>query len=177
MNKLLTIAVAFLCALAAQASVVNWNYDNDITDSNGDYVDGSAWIVYLGSTSGGVSDLAVDNSGSLSMGSGSSLVTTAPVVDGVFNDGTDLDTFIDSTGVGYYAMVAAFQDSASGNWFYGVSSPVSVTGLDNETNTTKPVYFDDGVWELSTPAPIPEPTSVALLALGLAALGLKRKVA
>ena len=169
MKKMLTIAVAVFCAAFAQATSVDWLYEGDIMDKAGEnYANGTAWVIYLGDSTD-ISGISVDDTGALQ---GASAVTSASINDGLFNDGLALSTTTSANG--NYVMFAAYQ--GSDGWYYGSSDVKAVSGLSDDPTTTAEVNFGSSAWSLNTEA-VPEPTSVALLALGLAALGLKRKVA
>lgn len=171
MKKLLTIAVAAMSAALVQASTVGWGYGGDVVDKGGsDYANGTVWVVYLGDSTD-ISAISVDGTGALQ---GATAIVSGSVDDGLVNNGEFLRTSTSDNG--NYVMFAAYE--GSDGWYYGNTGIQSVTGLKDDPTDSVEVNFGNDAWTLSTPAQaVPEPTSVALLALGLAALGLKRKVA
>ncbi|MBR4612245.1 MAG: PEP-CTERM sorting domain-containing protein [Kiritimatiellae bacterium] len=82
----------------------------------------------------------------------------------------------------YALAVYTYTDTAANKGYY-IANKGYVTmasGATEPTGAYTNLASGIGAWTAfssSTPDPIPEPTTVALLALGLAAVGLKRKVA
>ncbi len=174
MKKILTFLAIAVMAISVSASSVDWSYSGEITDKNNKSgvfsLSGNAWIIYMGSATD-TSLITVDDSGNINYGS-YTVEGNAGIEYGMFNMGSFVSTVTANNG--NYIMVGAYQDSDG--WYYGLTGIKPVSGLVNDDTAITKVDFGSDTWSLSTKA-VPEPTTVALLALGLAALGMKRKVA
>lgn len=177
------MAAALFVAVATQAASmqwqVDWGYSFDASRPNPAFDQslydagtsgGTYWLIALGASSD-VSGISVDNSGALvgatAMETGSFASQYSGTISGLTaaNNGN------------YYAMVVF--DSTTMNWGIAVAQ---VSGIsDAPPLDANGVYFtnlgnENGYWSMAAnTATVPEPTSMALLALGAAAFGLRRK--
>ncbi len=187
MKKALAFIAVALVAVATQAATMTWGSgklyvpEEDGTFSStaakatvsavvmlvssADYATYSAMSqedLYKAYTDGKIAATETASGESKSMSSAANITTTTDFAKGAY---------------GY--AVAIYTTSANGKDYY-----ITATGYDHINDAGEPagdkasnLASAVGKWSVVSSTPVPEPCTVALLALGLAAAGLKRKVA
>ncbi len=173
----MTMVATVLVAVATQASSFTWGtawaYGSDYDNGT---ASGSTWLVALAADS--TVGLTVQTGGSLNLGVGMSLLGTAAITGGSFDNGSlaNPSTLLGTAYNGVFVAVVTY-DAADNK--YGVSATYQLAGLtvNNFDAATKDDFSNLGGNEMfSNIAAVPEPTSMALFAIGVAAFGMRRKL-
>lgn len=192
MMKALLFTLAALCVSAMQAVTTGWTTKQDDVTTTGTFsvalvvnIDTStitantSYLTASASSNANLSaQIGVDRDGEMGrIWAGNSVSSTGTIKDGknvlgiIFqrnHDGKSLTVsyYMDGTIYGYSTLKSYW------------STGYATTDIDTFTNNTNgTLYFMNGAATAADFAPLPEPTVFALLALGVAGVALKRKVA
>jgi hypothetical protein len=182
MKKIMIALAAFAVAACAQAANCNWSTYAVTSDMSAGLVGGSYWLVALGSSADGVSDLVVKQDGTVDFGSYSTIASgsiTDPAMGGIAGSLTGLTS---ANNGDYYALV--IWDGVTGDGgLYGTATGVITGIIDDPPTDGNTIAFDNtgtgyGIMNANiatVAAAVPEPTSGLLMLVGLAGLALRRR--
>ena len=194
MKKILSFLAVAIIAAASQAATITWSSGTMYTakDDTGawstDRAKGSVTAVYLivdqstyNSYAGKAEDIYKDWSTLEGKATRKSdAITSGNNGQAKWEDDKGGAGYVKADGTIYALALYTYTHATYGDFYIAGAGSAYVNDLGEVEGAYGGLASSVGSWSAvpsSTPDPIPEPTTVALLAIGLAAVGLKRKVA